>query len=314
MENLDWKPDVDICKGQINLDQIFWLRDLPWAGVGVSGGFLVSSLCGTLSADQDIDLYVLNFDILGNLIQHFVRAVPDLQIYAPITYQDGFSILTLKSDGQRPLQIICSGHGDMSAVVRTFDLSHLKIWLDENGLRAEVTALKELLMGYSRVIRRGNKTPERIEKYTQRGWFIFGDNNFLKYAPPCRPNLELTVIDSNTCLQYCRQSKITMIGYIQNGGLHLGHIKDLTLADVQQLRVFDLGRDSRLQLFTPILLVIPITKLIIYSNRHQIYPAKAYATIKPELANQIQQIYDHLHTQLNVVLFTMPFEVFETIY
>ena len=31
-----------------------------------------------------------------------------------------------------------------------------------------------------------------------------------------------------------------------NGGLHLGHIKDLTLTDIQQLRVVDLGRDHRL--------------------------------------------------------------------
>ena len=47
----------------------------------------------------------------------------------------------------------------MSSVVRSFDLSHLKIWLDENGLQAEVTSFKELLLGYSRVLRRGMKTP-----------------------------------------------------------------------------------------------------------------------------------------------------------
>ena len=73
LENLDWNPDVDIRQGQIDLDQIFWLRDLPWTGVGVSGGFIVSSLCGTVNSEQDIDLYVLDFNILGNLIQHFVR-------------------------------------------------------------------------------------------------------------------------------------------------------------------------------------------------------------------------------------------------
>ena len=176
LENLNWNPDVDIRQGQIDLDQIFWLRDLPWTGVGVSGGFLVSSLCGTVNSEQDIDLYVFDFDILGNLIQHFVRAVPDLQIYAPKTYEHGFSILTLKSQGQRPLQNHLFWLSGMSSVVRSFDLSHLKIWLDENGLQAEVTSLKELLLGYSRLLRRDMKTRERIKKYTQRGWFIFGED------------------------------------------------------------------------------------------------------------------------------------------
>lgn len=299
-KDFEWQSNVDIFKGQIDLNQNFWLHDLPWSGVGVAGGFVVSSLVGALTDEQDIDLWVLNFDVFSNLIQHFAQKVPDLQIYAPITYQNGFSILTLKSVGQRPLQIICSGYKDMSSVVRTFDLSHLRIWLDENGLHAEVTTFKELLLGYGRVIRRGDKTPARIKKYSQRGWFILGDNNFIKTAPN-RPDLELTLIDVNTCLAHCHESKVTLCGYINQNGLHLGHIKDITLTDIQQLRVVDLGDYENGRIFTPIYLVIPINHLVIFSNKRPKTPAKAIATITPALEKHIHQIYDHLHNLLDVV-------------
>lgn len=299
-ENLDWTPDVDICGGEIDLNQNFWLRDLPWSGVGISGGFIVSSLTGTLTEDQDIDLYVLDFNILDNLIKHFVREVPDLKIYAPNTYKDRFSILTLRSEGQRPLQIICSGHKTMSAVVRTFDLSHLKIWLDENGLHAEVTTFKELLLGYSQIYRPSNKTPERIEKYIQRRWFIFGNDKFITTIRPRHPNVELTLIDPNTCLQYCQESKKTMMGYINQIGIHLGDIKNLNLSDIQQLRLVKLGQTEHLHLFTPIFLLIPITKLLVFSNKHQYTPAKVVTTLNHDIADQINILRDHLFTCLNL--------------
>ena len=75
-------PGFSVKTGSIDLSTSFWLKNFPWNifDVGIAGGYILSSLQGTLNITQDINLYLLDDEQLNDLLTYFSNLRPDVRI------------------------------------------------------------------------------------------------------------------------------------------------------------------------------------------------------------------------------------------
>ena len=254
----------NIKDGRIDWSETVWFADFPWKkfNIGVTGGFLISALCDNLEPNQDIDVYPLDNNVKP-LIRYWSEKFDDLQALVNENYQDGIMVMTLLSKmASRPLQIICTGLTDMHDIVRTFDLSHLRIWYTYEGLMAEVTTVYELLGSFTRFVRPSRNDRKRIEKYHGRGFTVCGDKEMITEMPS--QEIKMISISPLDAVEYLAAPKITLADYHQKGGyIHLGNITDLTKRDIETLRIdCEQTRFKDMCDITPVRVYVPITGII----------------------------------------------------
>lgn len=285
-----WIPNVDIFRGVIKLSESIWLDEFPWYkfDVGLAGGYILSSLTASLTKDTDIDLYLCNINRLGELLMYFRDKFENVTIAAPSDYRGGCSVLTLSMPDCRNLQIICAGYKRMYDCVRSFDLSHLRMWIDRDGLKADVRTIFELMTGISRYVK-PNSFLSRLHKYIQKGWIIFGQNQCLNFPPEKQTNY--VPIDLKSALVYCKEPLITLLGYINLEKILMGDIMDIHKSDIQSLRLSKLEPFQNLISFTPITLWLQtqsITSVQLFGT------TSIYCAIDSPIQNQIINIQKEL--------------------
>ena len=255
---------ADISQGVLNTN-IGWLEDFPWYkfNVGIAGGFVLSSLQNCLDDEQDMDMYILDMDHINPLLKYFDEKFK-IKVCVPEKCHYGCSVLNISAENQRPLQIICTGYSKMGPLVRHFDMSHLRIWLDKNGLWVDKNALFEIERGFGRFLKPGycNK---RIEKYMKRGWMIFGD--YRHFSPKEQTPQKMCEINLNKVSRYFKEPKVSISGYRNCCGVHIGDINDITCTDVENLKLFHNQDD------VPSRNMINISgvKFFVYTNHITIY-------------------------------------------
>ena len=181
----------------------------------------------------------------------------------------------------------------MHLIVRQFDLSHLRIWLDGNGLWIEENTKYELEHGYGRYVRPGNRDVDRIKKYMQRGWMIFGDTRHL--VPESYPPINLTMVSMKEAIEHLREPKISLVGYHGGGGIHLGHIEDIVQDDVKVLKLKYENTNTIRKNISPIRF---------YANPYSITPfndqLSAFITVGDDINNRIKTIDTIVHEKVGI--------------
>ena len=222
---------ANIKNAAIDWSTTFWLHNFPWSefNIGIAGGFVISSLQGILEPDQDIDVYVLDWRQLKAILTYFLNLGPLVTLHVTSDAEGTVSAIKLTSPDHRPLQIITVGTLNMHQIVRTFDLTHLRIWVDRRGLWCDVEAIYELLAGFSRAIGPRCWSEDRLKKYAARGWDIYGelmefhstqndytDSAWLSYP---QPDLDRLVEELNF-------SYYDYHGYTRYYAGHISHIRN----------------------------------------------------------------------------------------
>jgi hypothetical protein len=163
-------------------------------------------------------------------------------------------------EGQRPLQLIIPSLDNMFDVVRTYDLSHLRIWYNRDGLYAQLDTIYELCRGFTHLIRAGINTFDRIDKYTKKGWTILGNNNFLQMEKYEKLNVEYEIIDPDIAYNFFVDKETPLLGYVQNQGMHIGNIRNLIQTDFKSFKI-EYNVRHFITLFTPIIFWMDVEKI-----------------------------------------------------
>lgn len=223
-----------ITSGLIDWSTSFWLAQWPESlDVAVAGGFILSSLQGNLTVKQDIDLYVLNPNQLTDVLSYFLKLRPDITVTASVVddwiQEKVVNLLTLTCADERPLQIISAGQPCMHEIVRTFDLTHLRLWVDKTGLWVDVEAAYELIVGFSRATGPRCWSKERLIKYAARGWDIYGKSNLIVKTQndelKDHITVDMTTLAINELAQMYQPFYYDYHGYSRYYAGHINHLK-----------------------------------------------------------------------------------------
>ena len=318
---------ANIKNGSIDLSQSFWLKNFPWDrfDVSVAGGYIVSSLQGILSEDQDIDLYLLNQDQLRDLLLYFrqfgskvgIRATYDNRISEQIwdlnhrgrqlkQSERNIVMITLTSPNQRDLQLICSGTMTMHETVRMSDLTHLRIWIDKDGLWADIETIYELLAGFTRAIGFNLFSETRIEKYSRRGWDIYGDKKLIGSAIKRETGVstEFDILLDEEIENLVKHHSKFFYDYHDCTKVYIGYLNFVRFADIKNILSHGINQHT-------FILIVGIDILsMTLGTRCNDHTSPMTIQVNSETYARLLAIYNFILSQLNQV--SIPNQIFHS--